>query len=44
MVTLELLENLFHEEVKGIITVNEILPTLTKEEFVKKFEEFLLLN
>lgn len=40
----ELLENLFKEEVKGIITVNEILPTLTKEEFVKKFEEFLLLN
>ena len=40
----ELLETLFHEEVKGIITVNEILPTLTKEEFVKKFEEFLLLN
>ena len=40
----ELLENLFHEEVKGIITVNEILPTLTREEFVKKFEEFLLLN
>ena len=38
----ELLENLFKEEVKGIITVNEILPTLTKEEFVKKFEEFLL--
>ena len=24
-----LLENLFHEEVKGIVTVNEILPTLT---------------
>lgn len=40
----ELLENLFKEEVKGITTVNEILPTLTKEEFVKKFEEFLLLN
>ena len=39
-----LLENLFHEEVKGIVTVNEILPTLTKEEFVKKFEEFLLPN
>ena len=39
-----LLENLFHEEVKGIVTVNKILPTLTKEEFVKKFEEFLLLN
>lgn len=39
-----LLENLFHEEVKGIVTVNEILPTLKKEEFVKKFEEFLLLN
>ena len=28
--------------VKGIVTVNEILPTLKKEEFVKKFEEFLL--
>ena len=40
----ELLENLFKEEVKGIVTVNEILPTLKKEEFVKKFEEFLLLN
>ena len=40
----ELLENLFKEEVKGIITVNEILTTLKKEEFVKKFEEFLLLN
>lgn len=39
-----LLENLFHEEVKGIVTVNEILPTLTKEEFVKKFEEFILSN
>lgn len=40
----ELLENLFHEEVKGITTVNEILPDLTKDEFVKRFEEFLLSN
>lgn len=37
----ELLENLFHEEVKGITTVNEILPDLTKDEFVKRFEEFV---
>lgn len=37
----ELLENLFHEEVKGITTVGEILPDLTKDEFVKRFEEFL---
>lgn len=40
----ELLENLFKEEVKGITTVNEILPDLTKDEFVKRFEEFLLSN
>ena len=40
----ELLENLFHEEVKGITTVNEILPDLTKDEFVKRFEKFLLSN
>ncbi len=37
----ELLESLFKEEVKGITTVNEILPDLTKDEFVKRFEEFV---
>ena len=37
-----LLERLFHEEVSGITTVNEILPELTKEIFVKKFEKFIL--
>lgn len=37
-----LLERLFHEEVSGITTVNEILPELTKENFVKKFEKFIL--
>lgn len=40
----KLLENLFKEEVKGITTVNEILPNLTKEEFVEKFEKFILSN
>ena len=39
----KLLEDLFHEEVStdSITTVNEILPDLTKEEFVRKFEEYL---
>lgn len=39
----ELLERLFNEEVSAdsITTVNEILPNLTKEEFVQKFEEFI---
>lgn len=39
----ELLEDLFHEEVSSdaITTVNDILPDLTKEEFVSLFEEFL---
>lgn len=39
----ELLENLFHEEVSNdkITTVNEILPEMTKEEFVKRFEDFI---
>lgn len=35
------LEHLFHEEVQGITTVKQILPSLTKENFVQKFEEFL---
>lgn len=40
----ELLESLFHEEVTkdSIITVNDILPDMTKEEFVKRFEEFII--
>ena len=38
-----LLENLFHEEVKGITTVNEILPDMTKENFVNLFEKFISL-
>ena len=37
----ELLENLFNEEVTGITTVNEILPEITKEDFVKRFEDFI---
>lgn len=39
----ELLKNLFHEEVSNdkITTVKEILPDLTKEEFIKKFEVFI---
>lgn len=37
----ELLENLFHEEVKGITTVKEILPDMTREEFVFKLENFI---
>ena len=40
----ELLEELFHEEVspESITTVNEILPQMTKEEFVEKFEKFII--
>ena len=40
----ELLESLFHEEVTkdSIITVKDILPDMTKEEFVKRFEEFIM--
>lgn len=39
----ELLESLFHEEVtkESITTVKDILPDMTKEEFVKRFEEFI---
>jgi len=38
-----LLEQLFHEEVStdSITTVNEVLPNLKKEEFIKNFEEYL---
>lgn len=38
----EFLEELFEEEVQGITTVKEILPEMTKEEFVKKLEKFIL--
>ena len=38
----QLLESLFHEEVKGITTVGEILPNLTREDFIKYFEEFIV--
>ena len=39
----KLLENLFNEEVTNdkITTVNEILPEITKEEFIKRFENFI---
>ena len=39
----ELLESLFHEEVSmdSITTVNEILPEMTKEEFLNRFEKFI---
>ena len=39
----ELLENLFHEEVTNdsITTVKDILPDMTKEEFVRLFEKFI---
>ena len=38
-----LLEQLFNEEVStdSITTVNEILPDITKEEFVKSFEKYI---
>ena len=40
----ELLESLFHEEVTkdSIVTVKDILPNMTKEEFVRKLEEFII--
>lgn len=38
-----LLESLFHEAISSdsITTIGEILPNMTKEEFVRKFEEFI---
>lgn len=38
----EFLEKLFKEEVKGITTVKEILPDITKEEFIKKLETYII--
>ena len=37
----KLLESIFHEEVRGITTVKEILPNINREEFVQAFEHFL---
>ena len=39
----ELLESLFHEEVtnNSITTVKDVLPEMTKEEFVVRFESFI---
>ena len=36
-----LLESLFKEEVKGITTVSEILPNLSKEAFVNQLENYI---
>ena len=37
----KLLESLFHEEVKGITTVKEVLPDITKEDFIQKLENYI---
>lgn len=37
----EFLEHLFKEKVEGITTVSNILPNLSKEEFVRRFEKFI---
>ena len=36
------LESLFNEEIKGITTVKEILPNITKEEFIIKLKKYIL--
>lgn len=36
-----LLENIFNEEVKGITTVKEILPNISKEALIQELEHFL---
>lgn len=38
----ELLESLFHEEVKGITTVKEILPDINKDDFIKQLESYCI--
>ena len=35
------LEKLFHEEVKGITTVQEILPDISKEDFLAELESYI---
>lgn len=37
----EFLENLFHEEVKGITCIKEIMPEITQEEFLISLEKFI---
>lgn len=37
----ELLENIFNEEVKGITTVKEVLPDISKEVLIPELEHFL---
>lgn len=37
----KLLEHLFKEEVKGITTVREILPDISKQEFLQRLESFI---
>lgn len=37
----EFLEQLFHEEVRGITTVQNILPDISKEVFVQEFEHYV---
>ena len=37
----ELLESLFHEEVKGIVSVKEVLPNINKEVLIRELEHFL---
>ena len=37
----EFLENLFHEEVKGITCIKEIMPKITQEEFLISLEKFI---
>lgn len=35
------LENLFHEEVKGITCIKEIMPEVNKDNFIERFEKFI---
>ena len=37
----DFLEHLFNEKVEGITTVKEIIPSMTKDLFVKRLEDFL---
>lgn len=37
-----LLEKLFKEKIEGITTIKEILPNITKESFIDKFENYII--
>lgn len=37
----ELLESLFHEKVQGITCLREILPNMTKQEFINSLEKYI---